>query len=159
MFNWQIRVKCNFVNIQSSCFNGFVSQYIKFPEYLLSFLIFFTITRWPLLKFPPVLVIWGVWSTPLLPLLPGQLSPNVVALVKVPSTGRIDLFKNYSCSVWPYVKATTQKMWKWTYNQYDSLTSMHQITPYGLTYRYTLQPSKGETFDPLTEIRKRIRWT
>ena len=40
-----------------------------------------------------VLVIYGVWSTPLSSLLPGSLSPRVVIPVRVLSKGQIDLIK------------------------------------------------------------------
>ena len=37
---------------------------------------------------------WGVWSTLLLLLLPGQLRPKEIVLVRVSSMGRINLLKN-----------------------------------------------------------------
>ena len=37
----------------------------------------------------------GVWSTSLLPLLPGPLWPGTVVPVRVPSIDQIDVFKNY----------------------------------------------------------------
>ena len=43
----------------------------------------------------PVLEIWGVWTTPLLTLLPDPLKPWVVVPARVLSFGQIDLFKNY----------------------------------------------------------------
>ena len=39
-----------------------------------------------------VLELWGMWSTPSLPLLPGPLSPGVVVLVKILSKGQVELF-------------------------------------------------------------------
>ena len=47
-----------------------------------------------------VLNIREVWSTASLPLLPGLLWPGVVAPDRVLSMGQIDLFKNYSYSLW-----------------------------------------------------------
>ena len=41
---------------------------------------------------PVMLVLWGIQSTPLLPLLPGPLWPGVVAPDKVLSMGQIELF-------------------------------------------------------------------
>ena len=40
--------------------------------------------------------IWSAWGTYSLPLLTGSLLQGVVVLFKVPSTGKIDLFVNYS---------------------------------------------------------------
>ena len=42
-----------------------------------------------------VLGIWGIWSNPSLPLLPGQLGPEVVVTVKLSSMNQIELFENY----------------------------------------------------------------
>ena len=44
--------------------------------------------------------------------------------------GQIDLFKNYSYSIWLCAKnfVTTQKMEIWTYNERDSLTFWHKIS-------------------------------
>ena len=42
------------------------------------------------------LQLWRMQSTLSLPLLLGPIWPRVVILVKVPSTGQIDLFENYS---------------------------------------------------------------
>ena len=39
----------------------------------------------------PVLELWGIWSTPSLPLLPGQFWPRMVVPVKVPSIDQIKL--------------------------------------------------------------------
>ena len=36
--------------------------------------------------------LWGMWSTPSLPLIPGPLWPWVVVTARVPSMGQIDLF-------------------------------------------------------------------
>ena len=40
----------------------------------------------------PVQEIWGMWSTPLLPLLPGSLWPEMVGPDSVLSMGQIELF-------------------------------------------------------------------
>ena len=40
----------------------------------------------------PVLELWGVWSTPSLPLLPVLLWPNMILHVRVASMGQIELF-------------------------------------------------------------------
>ena len=41
----------------------------------------------------PVLVLWWIWSTPPLLLLPGPFSPGVVAPDKVLSMSQIELFE------------------------------------------------------------------
>ena len=40
----------------------------------------------------PVLELWGIWSNPSLPLLPGLIRSGVVELEKVQSMGQIELF-------------------------------------------------------------------
>ena len=40
----------------------------------------------------PVLELWEMWSTSLLPLLPGLLRPRVVVPLRVPSMVQIELF-------------------------------------------------------------------
>ena len=40
---------------------------------------------------PVMLELWGMWSTPSLPLLPGPLCPGVVALDRALSMGQIEL--------------------------------------------------------------------
>ena len=59
-----------------------------------------------------------------------QVPFEVVKLVRFPSMGQIDLFKNYSYSIWLCAKnfVTTQKMEIWTYNERDSLTFWHKIS-------------------------------
>ena len=42
----------------------------------------------------------GVWSITLLLLLPGPLWPGEAVLISVPSLGLINLFQNYSYSIW-----------------------------------------------------------
>ena len=42
------------------------------------------------------MVLWDVWNTPSLPLLPSPLCPGVVVLDKFPCMGQMDLSKNYS---------------------------------------------------------------
>ena len=41
---------------------------------------------------PVMLVLWGMWSTPFLPLLPGVLYPSEEASERVLSLGQIELF-------------------------------------------------------------------
>ena len=45
---------------------------------------------------PVMLELWGMWSTPLLPLLFGPLWPRVVAPDRVLSKGQIELNCNYT---------------------------------------------------------------
>ena len=45
---------------------------------------------------PLMLKLWRMWSTPLLPLLPGPLCPGVIALDRVLSMGQIEL----NCMIW-----------------------------------------------------------
>ena len=40
---------------------------------------------------PVMLELWGMWTTPLLPSLPGPLWPRVVAADRVPSIGQIKI--------------------------------------------------------------------
>ena len=42
----------------------------------------------------PVLELWGMWSTPSLPLLPGPLRSGIVVSVMVQSMGQIELFNH-----------------------------------------------------------------
>ena len=42
----------------------------------------------------PVLELWGMWRTRLLPLLPGPLWPRVVVPQRVPCLGQIELFNH-----------------------------------------------------------------
>ena len=42
-------------------------------------------------KVPVILDLWGMWSTPLLSLLPGSLRPGMVVPDRVPSIGQIGL--------------------------------------------------------------------
>ena len=46
----------------------------------------------------PVLELWGMWSTPSLPLLPGPLWPGVVAPDRDLSMGQIELFDHLTCA-------------------------------------------------------------
>ena len=45
-----------------------------------------------------MLELWGIWSTPSLPLLPGPLWPSVVAPDRVRSVGQIEIFDIYTDS-------------------------------------------------------------
>ena len=45
-----------------------------------------------MVKAPVMLELWGMWSTPSLPLLPGPLWTEVVVPDKVLSIGQIELF-------------------------------------------------------------------
>ena len=47
----------------------------------------------------PTPEILGVWSNPLLQLLPVPLTPGVVVLVYIPSIGQLERFENYSYSL------------------------------------------------------------
>ena len=42
-----------------------------------------------------MLELWGMWSTPLLPLLPGPFYFEMVVPARVPFVGQINCFKKY----------------------------------------------------------------
>ena len=62
----------------------------------------------------PALEIWGMWSTPLLPLLPGPLWPRLLAPNRVLSIGQI---KQTMCK-----QMTDVKLWQFYCNTWHHLT-------------------------------------
>ena len=65
-----------------------------------------------------ILEIWGVWNTPILPLLPGPLCARVVVPVRVLFMVLINLFQNYLYSIKLCEKIsqeTTIPKWKYKY--------------------------------------------
>ena len=97
-------------------------------------------------------LLWKVWDTHLLPLLPSPLWPRVVVPVRVTCIDRLGLFKYYSYSKEPCTTPPKQQKTKTknnnppkkpnlrnnytknTYNKRDSLISRHKITQDGLIY-------------------------
>ena len=61
-----------------------------------------------------VVDIYGVGSTPSLPILPGQLWPRVVVPVRISTMGQINLFKNYLNSIEPCEENKTNQPTKQT---------------------------------------------
>ena len=63
----------------------------------------------------PVLETWGLWSTPLLPLLPDPLWPSKVVSVRIPSMGQIEIFDNL-LYLKPFNRVQTNELWfVWIY--------------------------------------------
>ena len=92
---------------------------------------------------------WGKWSTLSLSLLWGPLWPRVVVPVRVPSMGKIDLFKNHLYLVRPcaknrHKKQLYKKMWIWIHNKCNCLTS--KIVWHAININEINQVKRKKTF-------------